>query len=516
MNYSDSSSDDNVSKESSGKFVTTDSDNETSKNDLKTPTLDDYNDDNNGVDDAKNGDSETKKNQEGEVPAESGEDGSSLPSTSPSAKPSNQDGSNEKEKGASAGSVVGTLQIPDVSGWAESILSASQKTLTLKHPAKTVFGTFENSEERKLYVNHLFLPSPKPGADRYPPPLVFMEDTHTTRLERAAALPITFLTRNMRMCDHTCGRNYRRPVLEAAAKKHVDHDNWWPESTDHITHEFYEYMDQKLEEKDLNGLKPEEMAVAILRLEEILSEDFFFFGKISCMRCGQWTERHPLESYCKNEIMSDSDYMLAMLWKNRDLIRVAKLLDYAQFSAKMVGNFPELIMAMANEAEIKAKEYIAVTTSLRERCETGEASLLAIEKEKDLVISDLRERTEKAENEVLRLTQVSRREVPRQWEFQNLKDRCDRMEQLVFEFYSTTFKMTKEWINMDQLKRFLDSKRSLIIKKKRPRSYRKECRVSRRCGKTRPTRVTGTKTQVHSPYSVISKLEEESPNEDQR
>ena len=128
MNYSDSSSDDNVSKESSGKFVTTDSDNETSKNDLKTPTLDDYNDDNNGVDDAKNGDSETKKNQEGEVPAESGKDDSSLPSTSPSAKPSNQDGSNEKEKGASAGSVVGTLQIPDVSGWAESILSASQKT----------------------------------------------------------------------------------------------------------------------------------------------------------------------------------------------------------------------------------------------------------------------------------------------------------------------------------------------------------------------------------------------------
>ena len=38
------------------------------------------------------------------------------------------------------------------------------------------------------------------------------------------------------------------------------------------------------------------------------------------------------------------------------------------------------------------------------------------------------------------------------------------MEQLVFEFYSTTFKMTKEWITMDQLKRFLDSKRSLIIK----------------------------------------------------
>ena len=52
--------------------------------------------------------------------------------------------------------------------------------------------------------------------------------------------------------------------------------------------------------------------------------------------------------------------------------------------------------------------------------------------------------------------------------------------------------------------------------RKRPRSYRKKCRVSRGCGKTRPTRVTGTKTQVHSPYSVISKLEEESPNEDQR
>ena len=131
-------------------------------------------------------------------------------------------------------------------------------------------------------------------------------------------------------------------------------------------------------------------------------------------------------------------------------------------------------------------------------------------------IRELRERTEKAENEVLRLTQVSQREVPRQWEFQNLKDRCEKMEQLVFEFYSTTFKMTKEWINMDQLKRFLDSKRSWIIKENVQGIIERNVVSVADVEKTRPPRVTGTKTQIYSPYSVISKLEEESPNENQR
>ena len=181
-------------------------------------------------------------------------------STDPKPKPSGQLSPGAGKSGDRVDDKVTTVEIPDVIKWASSILEASQKTMRDKFAPETIFGTIENMETQKLYVSKLFLPSPKPGAEQYPPPKVFLRDTHLTRLERAADLDIDALTNDMRACDLTCGRHYRRPMLEAAAASHPDYDKWIHISG--ITSGYYELLGQCLDERNLIGIDPAGVAAA--------------------------------------------------------------------------------------------------------------------------------------------------------------------------------------------------------------------------------------------------------------